>query len=105
LQPRIVIRVEVVQADDLVAAGKQHPRHVEADEAGIAGDQYSHVNPFGFRPPVLRCRLPAPRARTSGQGGLFQTFRTLKPSRTRPTTATTTESRYGSLQDRDGAAA
>ncbi|MNC44026.1 hypothetical protein D3C75_929190 [compost metagenome] len=39
LQRRVVIGVEVVQADDRLAALQQPPGGVEADEAGRAGDE------------------------------------------------------------------
>ena len=39
LQRRIVIGVEVVEADDVAAVSQQPPRDVKADEAGGAGDE------------------------------------------------------------------
>ena len=42
LQRRIVVVVEVVDADDLVAAREQSLADVHADEAGATGDQDFH---------------------------------------------------------------
>jgi hypothetical protein len=39
LELRVVVVVEVVQADHAVAARKQQLRHVHADETGRAGDE------------------------------------------------------------------
>ena len=45
LQAHVVVVVEVVEADDLVAAREQLLRGVEADEAGGAGDEDLHRRP------------------------------------------------------------
>ncbi len=42
LERRVVVRIEVVEADHLVAAREQLPGHVVADEARRAGDEYPH---------------------------------------------------------------
>jgi hypothetical protein len=39
LEPHVVIRIEVVDADDGPAAFEQTPRHVEADETGGPGQE------------------------------------------------------------------
>src|SRR5690606_27797744 len=43
LQGDVVVVVEVVEADDLVAARQQHLRDMTADEAGSAGDENLHA--------------------------------------------------------------
>jgi hypothetical protein len=45
LERRVVVVVEVVDADHLVAARQQALGHVHADEAGRAGDQDFHGRP------------------------------------------------------------
>ncbi len=57
LESDVVVVVEVVETDDLVAAREQLRRSMKADEAGRAGDQYLH----GLQPSV---DLVAPRTRT-----------------------------------------
>jgi hypothetical protein len=42
LQAHLVVVVEVVDADHLVAVGAQPPRQVKADETGGAGDEVLH---------------------------------------------------------------
>ncbi len=56
-QPRIVIGVEVVEADDVIAVRQQAPRNVHADEPGRAGDENRlwHDRPF---PRSRRCAGP-----------------------------------------------
>ena len=49
---RVVIVVEIVQADHHVAAGQQNLRDMHADEAGCAGDQDFHV-----RLRSMNCRI------------------------------------------------
>jgi len=45
LELGVVVRIEVVVADHLVAALKQGPGHMEADESGAAGQQDLHKTP------------------------------------------------------------
>jgi hypothetical protein len=45
LERRVVVVVQVVQADDLVAAREQDLAHVHADESGRAGDEDLHDLP------------------------------------------------------------
>ncbi len=45
LEPGVVVRVEVVVADHLVAALEQGPGDMKADESGAAGQQDSHETP------------------------------------------------------------
>ena len=52
LEPDVVVVVEVVEADHLVAALEQDLRRVVADEAGGAGDEDFHVRAARpLRPP------------------------------------------------------
>jgi hypothetical protein len=61
---RVVVVVEVVDADDLVAAGEQDLRDVHADKAGGTGNEYFHAVSMGTgriltwpgRPHPLRMR-------------------------------------------------
>ena len=58
-QPRIVIGIEVVEADDVVPVRQQAPRDVHADEPGRSGDenQFSQdTSPFsGFASAQCLC--------------------------------------------------
>src|SRR5438105_15384603 len=47
LQARIIIIVEIVDADDLVAAFEQCPRYGSADEPRSPSNQYRHRRPIG----------------------------------------------------------
>src|SRR5260221_8100805 len=43
-QPHVVVRIEIVEADDLAAARQQSATDVKPDEAGGAGDEsFSHA--------------------------------------------------------------
>jgi hypothetical protein len=42
LELRVVVRIQVVEPDDLIAAVEQTMRSEAADEAGGAGDEYAH---------------------------------------------------------------
>ena len=62
LQPRflqwdVVVVVDVVDADDVVAPVQQGKRSVKTDEAGGAGNQNRHVKKSGT--PLSRPRIPA----------------------------------------------
>jgi len=61
LQARVVVRVEVVDADDLIAALQQLLGHVHADEAGAAGDEDFHGEPFSRCRTGRGCRPCRPR--------------------------------------------
>ena len=47
LERRIVIIVEIVDADDLLAALEQRARRVRSDETRGSGDKNSHDGPIG----------------------------------------------------------
>src|SRR5260370_1147890 len=46
LQRDVVVVIDVVDSDDLVAAGEQPRGDVVADESGRAGDEDQHLSPF-----------------------------------------------------------
>jgi hypothetical protein len=48
-EARIIIVIEVIESDDLVAPGKQPLRHEEPNKSGRTGNQDLHV---GLQPPV-----------------------------------------------------
>src|SRR5438093_6402687 len=50
LEPRVVIRIEVVDADDGLAAVEQPLRSVKANEAGRAGDEDQNVHMLSCAP-------------------------------------------------------
>jgi hypothetical protein len=50
---------EVVEADDVVAAGKERVGQMAADEAGNAGYKVSHRRPARRTRPTPRCRANA----------------------------------------------
>ncbi len=53
LQPRVVIVVDVVDADDAVTAVQQSFGGMEADKPGNTGDEDRHEAPVNWRPPAL----------------------------------------------------
>ena len=68
-QADVVVVVEVVQADDRIAAFKQSPGAVVADETGGAGDQnLQALSPMPFIPSRLARRFPlAPTSARSSE--------------------------------------
>ena len=82
LEADVVVVVEVVEADDLIAARQQAQRGGHADEAGGAGEQNFHgwmrpavrarlrsVDSFWHAPPGAPHRRPARGANSSRAGG------------------------------------
>ena len=61
LQRHVVIRIEIVEPDHLVAAPDETLRRVIADEAGGAGNQNSHVPRYFCLAPTLRPARAATR--------------------------------------------
>ena len=66
LERRVVIVVQIIQADHLIAACQQQLADMHADEAGRAGDEYFHAiscrNPFQLQTVLSQGpRLPSPR--------------------------------------------
>jgi len=61
LQPNIVVRVEIVDAEDAFAPLEQRSGNVKADEPGSAGEQDPHQVLTRHDPKrIPQCRAPHP---------------------------------------------
>jgi hypothetical protein len=52
LEPNVVVGVEIVQADDVLAALEQPQTDRHADKSGCAGEQYFHRSTDGCERPA-----------------------------------------------------